>query len=232
MTNLHKGVGREYEGGRSTEGWVKGSRVRNVNELPNGTFLICLSHRFRAENFAVVIEQRPLLPGVWAKWCAPDGEIVGEEAFSIHQGVLDHEDSSVVEYFYAVAYTRSSLFDEPAVVVIELIYEDFEPYGNQAIPYYSKPFYYDTLEEAETVVEALNAEIAKMHKDVRALLTVFIRPEETERGNALETLREIAGYEIAHNTVKGIRESTILSYWHRFTDEDLTRYIKKGADLT
>ena len=107
MTDIFMGHGRTYTQGRSTAGWVRGERVRSLDQLDDGQVFISVSHTFQSENLAVVIEQRPMLPGVWAKWALPDGSPYGTHPFSIHDFVLAEKFHSREEYFLAERETGS-----------------------------------------------------------------------------------------------------------------------------
>ena len=96
------GIGRTYQAGRSTEGWTRGKHVERLDELPNGTLIISVSHAFQAENLAIVTEQRPNLPGVWANWADVDGTVSDRYPFCIHEFVLEPERRIETEYFLAL----------------------------------------------------------------------------------------------------------------------------------
>ena len=96
------GTGRTYQTGRSTDGWTRSKHVELLSELPNGTLIISVSHSFQAENLAVITEQRPNLPGVWANWADVDGTVSDRHPFCIHEFMLKPERRVEVEYFLAL----------------------------------------------------------------------------------------------------------------------------------
>ena len=101
--NEFLGHGRLYKGGRSTKGWKRGPRLENISQAPNGTLLWCVTHTRQNENLALVTEQRPLLPGVWARWAATDGTATPErDVFCIHKFMLEERHQLGAEYFFAV----------------------------------------------------------------------------------------------------------------------------------
>ena len=217
---------RVYEAGRSTAGWKKGAPVRELSQLPDGTLFIEVSHSFQSENLAVVTEQRPLLPGVWAAWCSPDGRRIGSDVFVIHQFMLDPDYPREEEFFVAVP--SDSVDTTDFIVVIEMRYADYEVFGGQQTPTYQREVAFATSFEALCAVDALKGEIELMDRDMQEMLNVYVRNQNVPRGDPLEALRETAAYNVAHMDLQQIR---LDPYWGRFSDEDLERYKQKGREL-
>ena len=224
---MNNGTDRLYEDGRSTQGWKKGARVRDLAVLTDGTVLIDISHAFKSENLAVVIEQRPILPGVWASWANEEGMRQDPDVYVIHEFMLNPKFDQDRELFLAVPVGTMDTAD--FILVVELRYEDYEVYGNQQTPVYQQGVSFATREEAQVALDAVQEEINLMPDTFQDLLSVYIRSNDIPRGDPLEVLRETAGYFIFNELTEELR---IDPYWGRFSDEDLERYKQKGKELT
>ncbi len=221
------GLERVYEGGRSTKGWKKGAHIRSLDVLPNGTLIIDVSHNFQSENLAIITEQRPHLPGVWAKWALPKGVEYGKDVFSIHEFELKSKYDYIKELFLAIPDTRVSV-ESPSVLVLEMAYPDYEPGGNQSTISYVHEIAYPTKAEAEKALGDVNEELLKMDEMERTVFRVYLRNEDAEEEDAVETLRNIAGYLIYNESLKDLQADP---YWGQFSEEALLRYQEEGSKL-
>lgn len=223
---MSNNANRIYEAGRSTQGWKKGARVRDVKALTTGTLFIEVNHNFQSENLTIVTEQRPHLPGVWASWADEDGRRTSLDEFCIHEFMLEPIRDKEAEFFAAVPIGTASTKD--AVLVIELRYPDYEVYGSQQTATYEREVSFATREEAEVARDKVQEEIRAMSESEQNLLRVYLQSRDVLRGDPLEALRETAGYFVWSSPLEALRQDP---YWGRFPEEDLERYQETGSKL-
>lgn len=92
---------RIYEDGRSTEGWLRGTKLKDVKEAKVGKVLIVVNHTFKTENLCKVLPtQDSLLPKFTYQFCARDGSVMpNENVLTVMSHDLSH--GKVEEWYIA-----------------------------------------------------------------------------------------------------------------------------------
>lgn len=105
-------MARIYRAGRPTIGWRRGERVTRLTQLRKGTRIICVSHKHKCENLAVVTVRYPHLHlGIkddqilYAAWATGrSGKRTGEPEFAIwHYELARHHNPGRTGEHYFIA---------------------------------------------------------------------------------------------------------------------------------
>lgn len=231
MNTEFKGYDRIYQGGRSTEGWVRGAQIHNVNELVVGSYVICVNHSFESENLAIVVESCPNAINRWLCWVNVLGENVGENPFGINAYSLDPDMDPVEQCFVAERQTVLAQTEISTTLIIQSMFLQYAPGFGQNTAFRNKYIMYETLVEALRAKRLLEAEIKLMPAEVQSKLSVYLQDQNAPKEDALESLRGIAGYSLRGVNIKTIQNMPQYSYWQTFSEEQLNHYKSVGYEL-